>query len=35
MIATKVGRILSGDQNHKDSWDDLAGYARLISEQIK
>lgn len=28
-IATKIARILSGDHNHKDHWDDIAGYARL------
>ena len=29
MIAEKVGRILNGDADYTDSWDDMAGYARL------
>jgi hypothetical protein len=35
MIAHKVGRILAGNPNHKDHWDDIAGYALLISKQIE
>ena len=33
-MATKMGRILSGDPNHKDHWDDLAGYPTLISRTL-
>lgn len=29
LIATKIARILSGDPDHADHWDDIAGYARL------
>lgn len=29
MILTKIARIVSGDPNHADHWDDIAGYARL------
>lgn len=29
MFGAKVGRILSGDPNFPDHWDDIAGYARL------
>lgn len=32
MIAVKIGRILYGDPDHKDSWDDIAGYAILGSK---
>lgn len=32
MIALKIGRVLSGQANHKDHWDDIAGYAKLASE---
>lgn len=32
LIATKIGRILAGDPNFKDHWDDIAGYAKLGSE---
>lgn len=29
MIYHKIGRILNGDPNYKDSWHDIAGYAKL------
>ncbi len=35
MIAHKIARILAGDPNHKDHWDDIAGYARLGANSIK
>lgn len=35
MIAHKIGRALAGDPNFKDHWDDIAGYARLISVRLK
>lgn len=35
MIALKISRILSGQANHKDHWDDIAGYAKLASEVCK
>lgn len=34
MILHKVGRIISGNPNVKDHWDDIAGYAKLTSERI-
>ena len=34
MIAHKIGRILNGDPNYKDSWVDLEGYAHLISQEL-
>jgi hypothetical protein len=34
MIAHKVGRILSGDPDHQDHWDDIAGYATLVSQRL-
>lgn len=34
MIALKLSRILSGQANHADHWDDIAGYAQLASEEI-
>lgn len=33
MIAHKIGRILAGDPNFRDHWDDIAGYARLAAER--
>ena len=35
MILNKLARVRNGEINHKDSWDDIAGYARLISQLIK
>lgn len=35
MIAHKIGRILAGNPNHKDHWDDIAGYAQLIANEIE
>lgn len=34
MILHKVGRIVCGNPNTKDHWDDIAGYARLVSDRI-
>lgn len=34
MIAHKISRIIAGDPNFADHWDDLAGYAKLPSEII-
>ncbi len=34
MIAHKLGRIMTGDPNHKDHWDDIAGYAALIARDL-
>jgi len=31
MIALKIGRILAGDANFRDHWDDVGGYAQLAS----
>lgn len=35
MIAHKIGRILNGDPNYKDSWTDIIGYAKLIEKTLK
>lgn len=35
MIAHKIGRILAGDPNFKDHWDDIAGYARLVAQRLE
>jgi len=34
MIAHKIGRILNGDPNYKDSWTDIIGYARLVEKNL-
>ena len=33
MILHKIGRIVSGDPNHKDHWLDIAGYAQLAADR--
>lgn len=35
MICHKIGRIVNGDPNWADSWDDIAGYAALVSNRLK
>lgn len=34
MIAHKIGRILSGNPDFADHWDDIAGYATLSSDRV-
>lgn len=33
MIAHKIGRILNGDPEYKDSWHDIGGYAKLAEDR--
>jgi len=35
MIAHKMARIINGDQNHTDSWVDIAGYAKLVADRLQ
>lgn len=32
MIAHKIARIIAGNANFPDHWDDIAGYAKLSSD---
>lgn len=34
MILHKIARVLNGDPNHVDHWDDIAGYATLVSRNL-
>ena len=34
MILHKIGRVVAGNPNHRDHWDDMAGYAKLVSDRI-
>ena len=34
MIFSKIARILNGDPNYADSWVDIAGYAKLVSDRL-
>ena len=35
MICHKIGRIVNGDANYADSWVDIAGYAKLVSDRLE
>lgn len=35
MIAMKIARILSGNHNFTDHWEDIEGYARLVSNELE
>jgi hypothetical protein len=35
MICHKIGRIMAGDPNYMDSWDDIAGYAKLVADRLR
>lgn len=35
MICHKVGRIINGDPDYADSWVDIAGYAKLVSDRLQ
>ena len=35
MIFHKIGRIVNGDANYDDSWVDIAGYAKLVADELK
>ena len=34
MNAHKVSRILNGNMNNKDSWQDIEGYTKLVSDLL-
>jgi hypothetical protein len=33
MIAHKLGRIIAGDPDFRDHWQDISGYAMLVAER--
>ena len=35
MIASKLARILCGNQNEPDHWRDIAGYAMLVANRLE
>lgn len=35
MICHKLGRIAAGDPSHIDHWDDIAGYAKLVADELR
>jgi hypothetical protein len=34
MISIKIARLLNGDPNYADGWHDIAGYAKLVEDEI-
>lgn len=34
MVAHKLGRILNGDPEYKDSWHDIIGYTKLVENTL-
>jgi len=35
MIVHKIARIVTGDPDYEDHWDDIAGYAKLVADRIR
>lgn len=35
LIALKLSRILTGAPNNPDNWDDLAGYAKRVADDVR
>jgi len=35
MIASKMSRIVNGNPDKVDNWDDIAGYAKLVADQLR
>lgn len=35
MIANKLARIVNGDADYIDNWDDIAGYAKLVADRLR
>ncbi len=35
MICHKIARIINGDPDYADSWVDIAGYAKLVSDRLQ
>ena len=35
MIAHKMGRVVTGNPNIADHWDDIAGYAKLSGDRVR
>jgi hypothetical protein len=34
MFAAKISRLLTGDPDYADNWDDIAGYAKLVAGRL-
>ena len=34
-FACKISRIVTGDPDYADNWDDIAGYAKLVADRLR
>ena len=34
MMCVKISRIINGDPDYADNWDDIAGYAKLVANRL-
>lgn len=35
LIALKISRIVTGDPEYLDNWDDIGGYAKIVADRIR
>lgn len=35
LIALKMSRIVTGDGEYLDNWDDIGGYAKIVADRIR
>ena len=35
LIALKISRIVTGDGEYLDNWDDIGGYAKIVADRIR
>ena len=35
LIALKMSRIVTGDAQYLDNWDDIGGYAKIVADRIR
>lgn len=35
LIATKISRIICGDHEYLDNWDDIGGYSKIVADRIR
>jgi delta-aminolevulinic acid dehydratase/porphobilinogen synthase len=35
LIALKMSRIVTGDHEYLDNWDDIGGYAKIVADRIR
>lgn len=35
LIALKISRIVTGEPEYLDNWDDIGGYAKIVADRIR